>query len=83
MKRGEFIAGLSAIVLSPLGVRGQSPKKLPRISWLSTGPPVPRMIDAFRQGLGELGYVEGANVGLEYRQSPTWFGAPRFMSTGS
>jgi len=59
----------SGAVLVPLAVRAQSPKKLPRIGWLSTGPPVPRMIEAFRQGLGELGYVEGTNVILEYRQA--------------
>ena len=59
----------SGAVLVPLAVRAQSPKKLPRIGWLSTGPPVSRMIEAFRQGLGELGYVEGTNVILEYRQA--------------
>jgi hypothetical protein len=41
-----------------------------RIGWLglaSPGPEVLRIVDAFRQGLRELGYVEGQNIVLEYR----------------
>ena len=47
----------------------QEPKKIPRIGLLlgaSTAAAAPWM-DAFRQGLRELGYVEGKNVALEIR----------------
>ena len=54
-----------------LGVQAQAqqPTKIPRIGFLSGASPptnVPRH-DAFRQGLRELGYVEGKNIVIEYR----------------
>ena len=50
-------------------VVAQQPTKIPRIGYLSANHPStssPRN-DAFRQGLRELGYVEGKNVFIEYR----------------
>ena len=47
----------------------QHPKKVPRIAWL-TSSPLSRnanRIEAFQQGLRELGYVEGKNIVIEYR----------------
>jgi putative tryptophan/tyrosine transport system substrate-binding protein len=47
----------------------QEPKKIPKIGYSSGSSPsaaAPR-IEAFRQGLRELGYVESQNVGIEYR----------------
>jgi putative ABC transport system substrate-binding protein len=47
----------------------QQPTKIPGIGYLSpTSPSVsPTRIEAFRQGLRELGYVEGKNIVIEYR----------------
>jgi putative tryptophan/tyrosine transport system substrate-binding protein len=45
---------------------GQQPKKVPRIGILYLGSGNPP-IDAFRQKLRELGYVEGQNIAFEYR----------------
>ena len=47
----------------------QQPTKIPRIGYLSpTSPSVsPARIEAFRQELRELGYVEGKNIVIEYR----------------
>ena len=47
----------------------QQPKKVPRIGFLSASSPsvVATRIEAFRQGLRELGYVEGKNIVIEYR----------------
>jgi len=47
----------------------QQPKKLPRIAYLSANSAVGQVsnLKAFRQGLGELGYVEGKNILIDYR----------------
>jgi putative tryptophan/tyrosine transport system substrate-binding protein len=47
----------------------QQPAKVPRIGWLTASslPAMTQRIDAFRQGLRELGYVEGRNIAIEWR----------------
>ncbi len=58
-----------ALLASPQVADAQQSGKVPRIGFLSTGeasPPSPDL-EAFRQGLHELGYNEGANIVLEYR----------------
>jgi putative ABC transport system substrate-binding protein len=59
-------AMLSALCSS---AQAQQPTKVPRIGYLSaTSPSVnPTRIEAFRQGLRELGYVEGKNIIIEWR----------------
>jgi ABC-type uncharacterized transport system substrate-binding protein len=62
---------LGTVILATLSSsRAQQPAKLPRIGYLSpTGnanAPGPD-IEAFRQGLRELGYVEGKNIAVDYR----------------
>jgi putative tryptophan/tyrosine transport system substrate-binding protein len=58
-----LILGLLAM---SLGAEAQQPK-LPRIGYLSLAPgPSPRS-EALRQGLHDLGYVEGQNIVIEYR----------------
>src|SRR4030095_2333075 len=49
--------------------QAQQPKKLPRIAYLSANSAVGQSanLKAFRQGLSELGYVEGKNILIEYR----------------
>jgi putative tryptophan/tyrosine transport system substrate-binding protein len=65
--------GFLAILVSLVGcvemAAAQQPKKVPRIGYLSaTSPSVnPTRIEAFRQGLRELGYVEGKNIIIEWR----------------
>jgi putative ABC transport system substrate-binding protein len=44
----------------------QQPKKIPRLGFLSPTSDDSRA-EAFRQGLRELGYVEGENIAIEYR----------------
>jgi putative ABC transport system substrate-binding protein len=47
----------------------QQPKKVPRIGFLNATPAssIAARIKAFREGLRELGYVEGQNITIEYR----------------
>ena len=62
---------LVAVVLLVLGVtaEAQQPKKVPRIGFLTAASASSQAsrLDAFRQGLRELGYVEGKNIVIEYR----------------
>ena len=45
----------------------QQPAKIPTIGYLGAGYRSSSLTDAFRQGLRELGYVEGKNILTEYR----------------
>jgi putative ABC transport system substrate-binding protein len=72
MRRREFIAGLGGAVAWPLVARAQQPPAMPVIGILRPGSKVrpPNFPDpAFFQGLGEMGYVEGRNVAIEFRGS--------------
>jgi putative ABC transport system substrate-binding protein len=54
-----------------VSAEAQQPRKIPRIGYLITSSPsaiAPRM-DAFQQGLRELGYVEGKNIVIERRHA--------------
>jgi len=53
-------------LFSPVATEAQQAAKIARIGWLSTSPPM-GLGEAFRQGLRDLGYVEGRNVVIEYR----------------
>jgi putative tryptophan/tyrosine transport system substrate-binding protein len=70
MNKSIFGFALSALLLAlsvPAGA--QQPKKVPRVGLLIS-PSATEMapfIDAFRQGLRELGYIEGKNIILEIR----------------
>ena len=60
---------VTVILASVLFAHAQQPTKVPRIGYLaatslSTNP---ARIEAFRQGLRELGYVEGKNIVIEWR----------------
>ena len=63
-----FILVTLLFVLCP-SAEAQQPKKLPKIGYLSLGTvtSTEERIGAFRQGLRELGYVEGQNIIIEVR----------------
>jgi putative ABC transport system substrate-binding protein len=74
MRRREFIALIGGTVTSLTPVRSgtaQQPTKPYRIGILETIPPSLNAANlaAFRQGMEELGYVEGRNVVFEYRSA--------------
>ncbi|MGH7798381.1 MAG: ABC transporter substrate-binding protein [Candidatus Binatia bacterium] len=61
-----FCATLFAPCVS---AEAQQAAKAPRLGYLSPGfsSPAPARTETFRQGLRELGYVEGQNIAIEYR----------------
>jgi ABC-type uncharacterized transport system substrate-binding protein len=58
-----------AMVVAGAEVEGQQPKKIPRIGYLSPGDATSEStrIEAIRQALREIGYIEGQNIAMEYR----------------
>jgi putative ABC transport system substrate-binding protein len=60
---------LTTVLLGAVAVEAQQPTKIPRIGYLTGATPEGQTvrIEAFRQGLRELGYVEGNNIIIEYR----------------
>jgi putative ABC transport system substrate-binding protein len=69
MDRRTFLAGTGAVLLAaPLAAEAQQAAKVARIGYLATNP-TPHLQEAFRQGLRDLGYVEGRNLVIEYRDA--------------
>jgi putative ABC transport system substrate-binding protein len=70
MRRREFIVLVGGAIACPMGVRAQHRAgKVARIGYLRVTSPSdrPPLLDAFRQRLRELGWVEGQNIVLDYR----------------
>jgi putative tryptophan/tyrosine transport system substrate-binding protein len=76
MKVKILVCALSALILAIIHIaEAQQPAgKIPRIGFLSrelhpsdSRAAEPRRLEFFRQGLRELGYIEGKNLNIEYR----------------
>jgi putative tryptophan/tyrosine transport system substrate-binding protein len=63
VRRREFIAAIGSAAAWPLSARAQQAAKIPRIGIIDDSP----IWNAFRQGLRDLGYLEGQNIAFEYR----------------
>ena len=66
MRRRNFIALLGGAAAWPLAARAQQGgARIPRIGIIDDAP----IWDYFRQGLHDLGYIEGRNIAIEYRSA--------------
>jgi putative tryptophan/tyrosine transport system substrate-binding protein len=70
MTKGMILGALCSLLLAPCcAVEAQQPTKIPRIGYLTgaTAEGQSARIEAFQQGLRDLGYIEGKNIVIEYR----------------
>jgi putative ABC transport system substrate-binding protein len=70
LDRRTFLAGTGAVLLTaPLAAEGQQASKVYRVGYLgnSSASLEPDLVEALRQGLRNLGYVENQNITIEYR----------------
>ena len=76
MRRREFITLLGGAAAWPLAARAQRQAKSPRIGIIDDAP----IWDHFRQGLRDLGYIDGQNIAFEYRSGE---GQPDRLATAT
>ncbi len=70
MDRRDTVLALLALGAAPLAAEAQQAAKIARIGYLTTSLGAsPHLPEAFRQGLRDLGYVEGRNLVIEYRDA--------------
>jgi putative ABC transport system substrate-binding protein len=71
LDRRTFVGILTiGLLAAPLAARAQQAGKVPRIGFLSLNlAPNRHLHKAFRQGLRDLGYVEGGNIVIEHRDA--------------
>src|SRR6476660_3190792 len=69
MRRREFILSTGSAALGSFSAHAQQAGKVPRIGYLGVTSPSdrPTLLDTFRQGLRELGWIEGQNIVIDYR----------------
>ena len=76
MHRRTFLGTVAcSLLVAPLAAEAQPAGTVYRIGYLSAGSGTsnPRILEAFRQGLRELGWVEGQNIAIEYRWAESRF----------
>jgi putative ABC transport system substrate-binding protein len=67
MRRRDFITLLGSAAAWPIAARGQQLTSIPRIGFLSQSPRAGPNVGSLKEGLRELGLVDGQNVAFEYR----------------
>jgi putative tryptophan/tyrosine transport system substrate-binding protein len=74
MRRREFLGALGGAAAWPVVVRAQQPA-MPVISYFNSGLPAAQVdnLSAFRQGLKDVGFVEGQSVSIEFRWAENQF----------
>ena len=68
-RRALVMAGALAVPQALLRAQPRPAERVPRIGYLSNGSPVTHahLLEAFRQGMRDLGWRDGQNVAIEYR----------------
>jgi putative ABC transport system substrate-binding protein len=68
-RRSFLLTSLAGALAGPLACEAQAVGKVPQIGYLSAdgSTPASHLVEAFRQGLRDLGYVEGQSITVEYR----------------
>jgi putative ABC transport system substrate-binding protein len=68
-RRRFLLTSLAGAVAAPFAAEGQAPGKVPRIGYVfvRSASDSQSVLDAAREGLREVGYVEGRNIALEIR----------------
>ncbi len=61
------LLGWLAVLMVPAAVSAQPPRQVARVGILKSGAAKDARVDYFRDGLRELGYIEGQNLGITYR----------------
>jgi putative ABC transport system substrate-binding protein len=70
VERRDFLITAGALLAAPFAAEAQQPAKIARIGFLAVDLAAnPRSREPFREGLRDLGYVEGRNVVIEYRDA--------------
>jgi putative tryptophan/tyrosine transport system substrate-binding protein len=65
-RRRFLLTSLAGALAAPLAAVAQQASPVHRIGFLRVGPPPATWIEGFRQGLRELGHVEGQNIVIEF-----------------
>ena len=65
--RRAFLAGVAVLMATPAAAAAESAARVFKVGFLRPGQPPKEWIDAFKRGLGELGYIVDRSVVVEYR----------------
>jgi putative ABC transport system substrate-binding protein len=70
VQRRDFLVAAGALLAAPLAAEAQQAARVYRIGYLATSRgPSPHLYEALLQGLHDLGYAEGRNVVIEFRDA--------------
>ena len=75
IRRREFITLIGGAVAWPLAARAQQPERMRRIgvvmAYTESDPNGQVQVEAFRQQLQKLGWIEGRNIQVTFAMPPT------------